>query len=337
MRPMKPPWGRRVFRRLIASTGAAQEDENGLPARALRWSVVQAVHALCRLKSMEFPARGTGGWWWLWRWKFEFLMRWFEWESVVWARRFIRPGMTVLDLGAHVGYYSQLFSEWVGPTGKVYAFEASPENQVILRRNLSSARYANVEVVPRAISDRVGMAKLFVSPGHSNHSLIAGFAAAEKVVEIPAVSVDAFLAERGIASLDFVKMDIEGAETMALDGMRETIRVSPGIAMLVECNLLSIESRGSTPAEFLSMIEGLGLRPSAILKDATLGPLPAESDIDLYVNLLCVKPEDRRLAVGVRSSFFSSPEILRRPKNEDLTPSRRHGTDRVPFSAQSSR
>lgn len=303
---MKPPLGRRVFRKLIDATGAAREDENGLPARALRWSVVQGTRVLCRLKSMEFPARGTGGWWWLWRWKFEFLLRWFEWDSVLWARRFVRPGMTVLDLGAHVGYYSRIFSEWVGPTGKVYAFEASPENQEILRRNLSSPRYANVEVVPRAVSDRVGIAKLFVSPGHSNHSLLSGFAAAEKVVEIPAVSVDAFLTERGIPSLDFVKMDIEGAEHIALEGMRETIRRSPRVALLVECNLAAIETRGSTPAEFLSQIEGLGLRPVAILKDATLGPLPPEADIDLYINLLCVKPDDPRLAVSAGASESSA-------------------------------
>jgi FkbM family methyltransferase len=203
--------------------------------------------------------------------------------------------MTVLDLGAHVGYYSRLFSGLVGPKGKVYAFEASPENQTMLRRNLDSPRYANVEVVPRAICDREGTVKLFVSPGHSNHSLIPGFTAAETVLEIPSISVDAFVAQRGIQALDFVKMDIEGAETMALNGMRETIRNSPGLALLVECNLLSLETLVSTPAKFMALIEGLGLWPSAILKDATLGPLPDVADIDLYVNLLCVKPGDCRL------------------------------------------
>ncbi|HEY3123578.1 MAG TPA: FkbM family methyltransferase, partial [Thermoanaerobaculia bacterium] len=149
---MQPPLGRRFFYKLIEVTGASGEEERGLPARALRWSVIQGTRALGRLRSIEFPSRGTGGWWWLWRWKFEFLLNWFEWESVVWARRLIRPGMTVLDLGAHVGYYSRLFSGLVGPKGKVYAFEASPENQTMLRRNLDSPRYANVEVVPRAIS-----------------------------------------------------------------------------------------------------------------------------------------------------------------------------------------
>ena len=255
---------------------------------------------LRRVRSLNFPTRGTGGWWWLWRWKFEFLMNWFEWQSLAWARRLIQPGMTVLDLGAHVGYYSRFFSGLVGPQGRVYAFEASPENQAVLRRNLDSPRYGNVEVVPRAISDREGTMKLFVSPGHSNHSLIPGFTPADDVLEISTVSVDEFAAQRGIRAIDFIKMDIEGAETMALNGMRETVRRSPQLALLAECNPLALRSAGTSAAEFLQLIENVGLKPSAILDDATLGPLPdvasIEASISLYINLLCVRPGDSRLA-----------------------------------------
>jgi FkbM family methyltransferase len=276
------------------------EDEHGLGARALRWSVTQSVRVLRQVRSLEFPSRGTGGWWWLSRWKFEFLMNWFEWQSLAWARRLIRPGMTVFDLGAHVGYYSRFFSRLVGSKGRVYAFEASPENQAVLRRNLGSPRYANVEVVPSAISDHEGTMKLFVSPGHSNHSLIQGFTDAEDVLEISTVSVDRFAAQRGIRAIDFVKMDIEGAESMALNGMRETIRKFPQLVLLVECNPLALRSAGSTPAEFVQLIEKIGLTPSAILDDATLGPLPdvasIEASISLYVNLLCARPDDSRLA-----------------------------------------
>jgi FkbM family methyltransferase len=70
-------------------------------------------------------------------------------------------------------------------------------------------------------------ATLFVSPGHSNHSLIEGFSASEREVEVETVSIDAFLAQRGIASIHFAKIDIEGAESLALAGMSETIRQSP--------------------------------------------------------------------------------------------------------------
>jgi len=114
-RPIRPPFGYRAFHDLLDATGVSREDEHRLPARALRWSVTQGVRVLRRVRSLEFPSRGTGGWWWLWRWKFEFLMNWFEWQSLGWARRLIRPGMTVLDLGAHVGYYSRFLSRLVGP------------------------------------------------------------------------------------------------------------------------------------------------------------------------------------------------------------------------------
>jgi FkbM family methyltransferase len=299
-RPIYPPRGYRAFHNLLDATGVSREDEHGLPARAVRWGVTQGVRVLRHVRSLEFPSRGTGGWWWLWRWKFEFLMNWFEWQSLGWARRLIRPGMTVLDLGAHVGYYSRFLSRLVGAKGKVYAFEASPENQAVLRRNLDSPRYNNVEVVPSAISDHEGTMKLFVSPGHSNHSLIQGFTPADDVLEIPTVSVDGFAAQRGIPVIDFIKMDIEGAETMALNGMRETIRKSPQLALLAECNPLALRTAGTTPAEYMQLIEDIGLTPLAILDDASLGPLPdvasIEASISLYVNLLCVKPGDSRLA-----------------------------------------
>ena len=67
-------------------------------------------------------------------------MDWFEWESLVWVRRLVRPGMTVLDLGAHIGYYTRIFSRWSVPSGTVLAFEPNPENLEVLRRNLSGPR-----------------------------------------------------------------------------------------------------------------------------------------------------------------------------------------------------
>ena len=220
---MQAPLGYRVFNKLLDATGVSEEKQ-GIPARIMRRSVMTGVHLLSRVRSLEFPPRGTGGWRWLWQLKFELLMNWFEWESLVWTRRLVRPGMTVFDLGAHVGYYSRFLSKLVGPAGVVYAFEPNPENRAALRRNLDAPGYSNVEIVPCAISDREDTRKLFISPGHSNHSLIEGYTDAESFVEVPSISVDAFAAKRGIQSVDFVKMDVEGAESMALNGNRRRQR-----------------------------------------------------------------------------------------------------------------
>ena len=281
------PFGYRLFRKLLEASQAAREDHQGLAARSVRQGVVGAVRLLQRWRGVEFPARATGGWWWVWRWRFEFLMDWFEWESLVWVRRMVRPGMTVVDLGAHIGYYSRILSALVGPQGKVLAFEPNPENLAVLRRNLSGPRYRNVDILPYAVSDRNTTGKLFVSSGHSNHSLIKGFSAAEKEIDVETVSLDAFLGRKGIRTLDFVKLDVEGAESMALLGMAETIRRSSAMALLVEYNPLALRASGTSPGAFVHLLEGLELQTAAILEDASLGPVPDLSQVDLYCNLLC--------------------------------------------------
>ena len=311
---MQAPLGYRVFNELLDAVGASDEEEQGILARIMRRSVIMGVHLLARVRSVEFPPRGIGGWRWLWRFKFEFLMNWFEWESLVWTRRLVRPGMTVIDLGAHVGYYSRFLSKLVGPAGVVYAFEPNPENRAALRRNLDAPSYSNVEIVPCAISDREDTRKLFISLGHSNHSLIEGYTEAESFVEVPSISVDAFVAKRGIQSVDFVKMDVEGAESMALNGMRETIRNSPRLAVLVECCPHALKCVGSTPQKFMDLIEDLGLDSSTILEDATLGPLPVVETIDVRVNLLCLRPDQLAPLKSLDAGTSNKPALTKQKR-----------------------
>jgi FkbM family methyltransferase len=296
---VRAPIGFKLFRKILKATDSAREDKRGWVVWFVRQSVVHGVHLLKRFRAVEFPQRATGGWWWEWRWKFEFLMSWYEWQSLAWVRRIIRPGMTVVDLGAHVGYYSRLLSKIVGPKGKVFAFEPNLENLELLRRNLAAARCSNVEILPYAVSNRSGRSKLFISPGHSNHSLMPSFTAAEQEIEVETVSLDAFLQQRGIPSVDFIKIDIEGSETLALSGMKETIRRSSQICALIEFNPLALRASGTTPARFLDLLRELELEASAILDDAGLGPLPDISKIDMYTNLLCRKPGDRRFGSSV--------------------------------------
>lgn len=287
----RPPLGYRIFSGIVNSSKAAREEECGWAARLVRRSVVTAVRLLQRAQSMDFPARAKGGWYWIWRWRFEILMRWCEWESLLWVDRLLKPGMVVLDLGAHIGYYTRAFSRLVGPRGKVFAFEPNPENVGVLRRNLSGRRYANVEVLPYAASDRHETARLFISAGHSNHSLIEGFTASEAELPVETVSVDEFLKERGISSIDFAKIDIEGSEPRALAGMQQTIHNSPHLVLLMECNPLALEKAGFSVRQFLCFIESLGLKPRAILEDGRLGPVPESTQKGDFVNLLCVKAD----------------------------------------------
>jgi FkbM family methyltransferase len=279
----------RVYTRALAryrseNGGALQNLYRAAFERAIR----VGAFALARARRIRFPTRAVGGWWSIERYRFEFLMQWTEYSSVQACRSLIRPGMTVVDIGAHIGYYARIFSELVGPAGRVLAFEAEPENFELLRRHVSGAKYRNVEVFPYAVADRVGKLLLHLSPGHSNHSLVDGYAPSKGTSEVESISLDAFLDGRGIDDVDFVKIDVEGAEPLVLAGMRNTLARSPRMAMLVEHNPVALRAGGTEPDAFARSLESAGFRLLASLDDLRWEPMPPQTD-DQTVNLLCLR------------------------------------------------
>jgi FkbM family methyltransferase len=250
-----------------------------------RRSVEGLIHTitlgLMKWHGMQFPPKAVGGWWWIWRFRFELLMRWFEWESVQRVVPIVRPGMTVVDIGAHIGYYTRILSELVGPTGQVLAFEPDTENFAVLRRNLSARRYRNVTLFNCAVADRDEVRPFYISPGNSNHSLVPGYTEAQSISSVRCVTLDSVLAERGIEKLDFVKSDTEGGEPLVLAGLARTIASSPQLSMLVEFNPVALRCGKTDPEQFLKSLRELGFEIEMIRAD------PATKEI--YSNILCLK------------------------------------------------
>jgi len=130
--------------------------------------------------------------------------------------RAIRPGMLVVDGGANMGGYSMLASRRVGASGTVFAFEPEPRNFERLSRRMPSWR--NVVVVPEAIAGYSGEASLHLDTFHAGHSLRE--LRTDESVAVPVTTLDDFVRAHGLPGLDVVKLDIEGAELDAIDGMR---------------------------------------------------------------------------------------------------------------------
>lgn len=252
-------------------------------------SVAAAVVAGCRLTGKTFPETATGGWWWTWRWRFEVLAGWNEIESVVWCRRLIRPGMRVLDVGAHIGYYTSLFSRLVGEKGAVYAFEPHPENFAVLTRN---ARRGNVRRFNLAVGDRSGHVTLHLSPGSSNHSLMPGYTESRGTLQVECAVLDDLFAAGELPPVDFVKIDVEGGELAALNGMERLLAASPRAALLVELNPRALECGGTSAEGLLERLRGLGFDPRIVLPDGGLAPTEGKdwSGFAEAVNLLCQRP-----------------------------------------------
>ena len=129
----------------------------------------------------------------------------------------VRPGDTVLDIGAHVGYYSLLSSVLAGESGAVWAFEPNPQNCSFLRRHVEINGCGNVRVTEAAVSDAAGRARFDFGRGSGT-----GHLAGDGAVEVETVRLDDFVRGRGI-SPTAVKIDVEGAEVRVLDGARATI------------------------------------------------------------------------------------------------------------------
>lgn len=146
-------------------------------------------------------------------------------EVVEWIASDLKEGMTFVDIGPNVGYYTLLGARCVGTSGKVVALEPDPEVLAILRRNIEVNRVGNVQVVHGAASESCGRARLGRARSSSYSTGLYCQDAADWI-EVPRYSLDAVINELGIGAVDLVKLDVEGAELEVIEGMSEILRVN---------------------------------------------------------------------------------------------------------------
>lgn len=235
--------------------------------RTVHGALNTLVAALSRVRNFSFPKKFN------WDWKWEMLTGLYEKETVALCRRVIKPGMRVLDVGAHAGYFTRLYSKLVGPNGSVLAFEPDPENYALLERN--TAHLKNVRRFPVAVSNQVGTVDFFETDNNTGcHSLIPASFRPNKI-SVTATTLDAMMDAGELPKVDFVKIDIEGAEPIAFDGMHRLIAANPDISLVVEFCPDNLRESHVDPGGFIETLRGLGLHIYAI-KDEGLKEITQE-------------------------------------------------------------
>lgn len=134
----------------------------------------------------------------------------------------IRPGMIVLDIGAHIGFDTLLLSRLVGETGKVIAFEPDPANFQWLDRNCELNRLANVTLNRQAVSDTAG-ALAFAADGLTTSHLSAQAPDNPSTIQVETLTLDQWARQAGLIP-DLVKIDVEDHEPAVLRGAEELLR-----------------------------------------------------------------------------------------------------------------
>lgn len=241
-----------------------------------------AVSLWARVARFSFPRKYS------WRWKLEMLAGRYEPETTKLFKKMVKRGGIIVDIGAHIGYFTRLAAKHVGKKGYVYAFEPDSENRSLLEKN--SARYGNVFVYGAAITDREGRVPFYHVTGSTGcHSTVAQENAER--VEVPSITLDGFMQETGIGRADIIKIDIEGGEMSALKGMAQTLANKP--KLIIEYNPAALARSGDRPETLLEHLAARGYTLHAITRSG-LVPLaqPYADTINPYlekgsVNVYC--------------------------------------------------
>jgi FkbM family methyltransferase len=185
---------------------------------------------------------------------------WFEKEPAF-LLRWLRPGMTVIDIGANLGAYGLPMARKVGPHGMVFAYEPGSEPRSLLERSRAINRADNLHVIAAAVSDRPREGQLVLGQSSELNSL-EGAGPAENVW---ITALDAEDGLRGWSSIDFVKIDAEGEEERILDGGKSFFEGhSPLVMFEMKAGTASIASWPGRPCSFPSRPERRSTPTSSI-------------------------------------------------------------------------
>ncbi|HEX8707274.1 MAG TPA: FkbM family methyltransferase [Pyrinomonadaceae bacterium] len=184
----------------------------------------------------------------------------------------LREGMTFIDVGANIGYFTLLAAAQVGPSGRTIAIECNPKNCELLYMSLHRNGFDQVLVYPFAVSDAQKL--MGFSWGFSNGFVDELAGDDEEAVIVPAVTLDSLL--RHEPRVDIIKMDIEGSEAKAWQGMRQVIQKHRPMVLMEFFPALLEKISGVKAGEFLDEIFASGYT-AAVIQPAPHEPLEAAS------------------------------------------------------------
>lgn len=201
-------------------------------------------------------------------------------------RRLLKPGMTFIDAGANEGLYSVVAAHCVGPGGRVFAFEPQQSLAERFWENVRMNGLSNVVLEPVALGRDPGIAKIFQVSRRNIHATLRLRPDERSVgpdVEVTVRTLSDVLREHGVATVDGMKLDVEGAEIDVLEGFEESMRAAPPRFIIAECidvNLARFRHRSHDLVAFLqehgySVYRPLPTRWALVGRDA----VPARTDL----------------------------------------------------------
>ena len=212
------------------------------------------------------------------------------------VKSLIRPGMTFVDVGANIGYFTLLAAS-LG--ARVVAYEPTLAVFERLRENVALNSFDNITVVNAAVAEKRGTLTLYASTDDPEANNL--FGDDDHPVEVATICLDDDLAERGVEKVDLLKVDVEGAEPLVLAGAIRLLRSAAAPAIVMELNPVALRFANSEPADLLNSLQSNGYRCTELERAMYKG--------EIVVNILAVPEErEKRDTVSAQPSVASAPK-----------------------------
>ena len=213
------------------------------------------------------------------------------------VKKYVHEGDIVIDIGAHVGYYTLLMAQLVGENGKVYSFEPDPVNFQLLKKSVEINGFENVVLIQKAVSNITDKVKLFLGDDDSaiNRIYDAKLGDAKESIDVNSVTIDEYFKEND-ELINFIKLDSEGSEVKIINGMKQFLSRNKKLVMMTEFFPFLIKKSGDEPNQYLKSLEKSGFSLYNILdKNEKTNKINSENFLESGINseyctnLLCIK------------------------------------------------
>ena len=184
-----------------------------------------------------------------------FFLGFYDFAGISYLKKNLQEGDVFFDIGANVGSFSLIASKQVQSAGKVYAFEPVHQTFKQLTYNYSLNQFTQTTLIRKAVANKNGQIELNVSDQSNTgmSSILNHDAENGKIEIVPCITLDDFVVENKISTINLIKMDIEGAEYLALQGMSHILQhIRPDI--MVELNKSIIQKNPAQHQKLLTLM-----------------------------------------------------------------------------------
>lgn len=218
---------------------------------------------------------------------FKYFPETYEADNFEFLRESCKPGAVVIDIGAHIGLFSVIASQVVGKSGKVYAFEPAPSTYALLQKTVRiNHQEKEIETFQKAVGKETGKITFFISDDKADNSnSLVQYKEDRSLhgIDVAVTSIDNFVQEKNISKLDFIKIDVEGAEYDTLQGAVHTLK-SLRPACIVAIHPEPIAAKGDNLEDIYDLITGCNYRITLDKKEFSKAAMLANTElIDLHI------------------------------------------------------